>query len=339
MKIDAETPKPQTGRRLLSASKRPQRPRGGGAQPQGGLLESRKLAIVFTAIAVPLIALTVYMSQGKPDQREADGQAGPAQTDDAHPGTNEDKALVERLAAAMEKNPDDPAGWTLLGDAYVRLQRFSDATQAYARALEKKGPDASLLSSLGEALVFESDGRVGDEARYAFSEAQKLGAGDPRAAYFLALAKAQDGDYSGAVEDWAALLEKTPEGAPYRAMIQQQIERAGRAMMSQLGGGDGVAAEASAPPIDAETAQAVAGMSAEDRARTIQAMVDGLAARLKDNPDDLQGWLRLGRSYVVLGQRDKAVAAFDQALVHFKDDFAALAELTRVRADLGLPPA
>ena len=45
----------------------------------------------------------------------------------------------------------------------------------------------------------------------------------------------------------------------------------------------------------------------------IEAMVSRLAAKLRENPDDAEGWKLLGRSYVVLGSFDKAVAAYAKA--------------------------
>ena len=42
-------------------------------------------------------------------------------------------------------------------------------------------------------------------------------------------------------------------------------------------------------------------------------MVDGLAARLKANPDDPAGWVRLVRAYQVLGETDRRDAALAQA--------------------------
>jgi cytochrome c-type biogenesis protein CcmH len=54
-------------------------------------------------------------------------------------------------------------------------------------------------------------------------------------------------------------------------------------------------------------------MTPEQRASMIRGMVDALAARLKDNPDDLEGWLRLGRSYTVLGERGLAADAYKRA--------------------------
>ena len=45
----------------------------------------------------------------------------------------------------------------------------------------------------------------------------------------------------------------------------------------------------------------------------INNMVEGLAAKLKDNPNDLNGWLRLSRSYKVLGKLEKSKQALKRA--------------------------
>ena len=61
-------------------------------------------------------------------------------------------------------------------------------------------------------------------------------------------------------------------------------------------------------------------------AEQIEAMVDKLAARLKDNPGDVEGWAMLGRSYAVLGQHPQAMAAFKQAAALKPDDAVLLAD-------------
>jgi cytochrome c-type biogenesis protein CcmH len=45
----------------------------------------------------------------------------------------------------------------------------------------------------------------------------------------------------------------------------------------------------------------------------IRSMVDGLAAKLAQDPNDVDGWLRLGRSQLVLGEPDKAVDSYRRA--------------------------
>ena len=52
----------------------------------------------------------------------------------------------------------------------------------------------------------------------------------------------------------------------------------------------------------------------------INAMVERLAARLETQPDDIDGWVRLGRSYMVLNQPEKARDAYARALKLKPDD-------------------
>ena len=68
----------------------------------------------------------------------------------------------------------------------------------------------------------------------------------------------------------------------------------------------------------------------------IRSMVDGLADRLEGSPRDVEGWTRLMRSRVVLGERAVAATAFRQALEIFKDDSGASSKITAVAIELGL---
>jgi cytochrome c-type biogenesis protein CcmH len=68
----------------------------------------------------------------------------------------------------------------------------------------------------------------------------------------------------------------------------------------------------------------------------IRSMVDGLAARLESSPRDAEGWTRLMRSRVVLGEREVAATAFRKALEVFKDDSAATGRITAAAIELGL---
>jgi cytochrome c-type biogenesis protein CcmH/NrfG len=68
----------------------------------------------------------------------------------------------------------------------------------------------------------------------------------------------------------------------------------------------------------------------------IRSMVDRLADRLESSPRDIEGWTRLMRSRVVLGEKEVAATAFHKALEVFKDDFAASSKLTAAAIELGL---
>ena len=58
----------------------------------------------------------------------------------------------------------------------------------------------------------------------------------------------------------------------------------------------------------------------------IAAMVDKLAARMKEAPDDAEGWAMLARSYTVLGRHPEALTAYEKAVKLRKDDPQLLAD-------------
>ena len=68
----------------------------------------------------------------------------------------------------------------------------------------------------------------------------------------------------------------------------------------------------------------------------ILAMVQGLAARLETDPQDLDGWLRLMRSYVVLDERDLALEAYETATATFETDVDAITQIRSLAEELGL---
>jgi cytochrome c-type biogenesis protein CcmH len=77
-------------------------------------------------------------------------------------------------------------------------------------------------------------------------------------------------------------------------------------------------------------------MTPEQRQAFIEKMVDGLAARLKTNGKDLEGWMQLVRSYVVLGRSQEASAALAEARTNFAGDENSLAQLQALAQVLGL---
>jgi len=85
-----------------------------------------------------------------------------------------------------------------------------------------------------------------------------------------------------------------------------------------------------------ENAGASETMSPPERDAAIRSMVDRLANRLESSPHDVEGWTRLMRSRVVLGEKAVAVTALQKALEVFKDDSAASGRITAAATELGL---
>jgi cytochrome c-type biogenesis protein CcmH len=73
-------------------------------------------------------------------------------------------------------------------------------------------------------------------------------------------------------------------------------------------------------------AAAPAGADGPITSEQIESMINGLTARLKDKPDDVEGWAILGRSLMVLGRHDQAVPALQKAVALRGDDAMLLTE-------------
>ena len=194
---------------------------------------------------------------------------------------------------------------------------MDDAARAFAAAARILGPSPDRYGQLGEALVVGSGGMVGAEAVEAFRQALALDPADMRANYFLGLAAEQDGRPAEAARIWGAMLARAPADAPFVPMLKAALARVG-GVPQQV---------AAAPGPSAADVAAAADLSADDRNAMVRGMVARLEDRLKSQPDDLDGWLRLARAFAVLGERDRAEAALASARTAFTDKPEALARI------------
>jgi cytochrome c-type biogenesis protein CcmH len=262
-----------------------------------------RLATAFTvALFVPLVAGLLYFqlgSPGAPDAPAAGRGTGPATAQ-----TGDLDSAIARLVERLATNPDDAAGWLLLGRSYTVLGSYDDATEAYRRAAALRPDDAAVHAALGESIVYAAGGMVTPDADRAFRLAIAADQRSPGARYYLALAKAQAGAERDALDDWVALATDSPADAPWLPQLRDRIARTADRLgvdVSTL-----LAAPVSPRGLSQSDIEAAAGMSAADREQMIRGMVEQLAARLEQNPNDPDGWRRLARSYEVLGEADRA---------------------------------
>ena len=230
-------------------------------------------------------------------------------------------AAVAQLEQRLAKDPDDADGWRLLARSYTLLGETEKAAAAAQRAAALGAKDESDAGASAEDLVTANQGKVVPEARTLFAAELAKNPGDPRARFFLGLAEAQDGHGDAALARWLALEADSPPDAPWREGLRANIDRLATSMGM---GADELArrraALAKAPPAagaapsptQADMA-AAAQMSPDDRAAMIRSMVQRLADRLEHEPGDVDGWLRLGRAYAVLGERQKSLDAYRHA--------------------------
>src|SRR5262249_18406873 len=130
--------------------------------------------------------------------------------------------------------------------------------------------------------------------------------------------------YKEAAPAYARGVELDPNSVELKRLYQDamakvsQNDKSETAVSLQAGRG---------PAKDTEKRAASAGVPAGEGEDAIRSMVDGLANRLENSPRDLEGWTRLMRSRVVLGEKDSAAAAFRKALDVFKDDSSASSKI------------
>lgn len=89
-----------------------------------------------------------------------------------------------------------------------------------------------------------------------------------------------------------------------------------------------------APAIDPEAARRIQAMTPEEQSEMIESMVAGLAARLEQNPEDSDGWTRLIRARLVLGQREQALLDLQEAQAIFAEDSETLEQLELFQTEL-----
>jgi cytochrome c-type biogenesis protein CcmI len=106
--------------------------------------------------------------------------------------------------------------------------------------------------------------------------------------------------------------------------------------VSRRMGGDFTLAAAAPDVHSGQTRADVAALPPEQRGDAIRGMVEGLAEKLSKNGHDLQGWLQLIRSYVVLGERQKAEAAVASARAQLAGDAQAPERIDELVRQLGL---
>lgn len=313
---EAESARLEIARRLLAAD--------AGSETATGARNGLpvKAAMIGVAVLLPIAALGLYLTYGSPrlpDQPLAARLQDPANEQNL-------AALVARVEARLRAHPEEGEGWEVIAPVYMNWRRFGDAAQAYAQAVRLLGPSAKRLSGLGQALVLKNDGVVTEDARKALEESLVHDSTLLEPRILLAIAKQQDGNYAEAVQDWRSLRDRRGDDA-WHKMIDQRIEEA----QAHLTG-----TPRPAPGPSQEDIAAAEAMAPAERQAMVERMVQGLAARLEEQGDDLSGWLRLVRAYSVLDRKDEARQALARARTQFSGNTQAIEQLDALAAELGL---
>lgn len=289
------------------------------ASPKG------RWVVLAVASGAPAAAAAAYLFFGsvglpdfplasRPDDRQAAARAS-AETRLREQVPDLD-AVVARLEERLAREPNDARGWLMLGRTYMVMEKYAEAAAALALAqTQSQERDPGVAVEEAEAMIMANNSAVPPLALKILTDVLKQDPREPRARYYIGVAKAQAGDFKGAAQDWTDLIALSPADAEWIPTVREQIEAAAKELKVKpdsfapsaearaLSQGAPVATPAPAP------APAPAATLPAGQEEMIRGMVARLAQRLKENPDDAEGWRMLARSYEVLGQTDNAKEA------------------------------
>ncbi|MCC2112743.1 MAG: c-type cytochrome biogenesis protein CcmI, partial [Hyphomicrobiales bacterium] len=312
---EAEAARIEISRRLLKAS----------AEEKSAATDNRKpsaqrirFAAIAGALAIPVLSFGLYYELGSPnmpDQPRAARLDRPIEQQDI-------MALIAKVEERLAANPEEGEGWELLGRVYMRIGRYDKAIEVWPKAIRLLGTSVEREANLGESLVMANDGIVTDEAVAAFNRASAL---DPQAIkprFFLAVALGQDGKMEEAAVAWKAIIAAARGDEPWLPAVRRELA----AVEESLGGTPATGTEGGAG-------------TGQTAVPSVDQMVQSLAARLKDDPNDPQGWVMLIRSYRVLGRGDEVDKAIADARTALKDNSDGLSAFEAALAgDTGSAP-
>ncbi len=272
---------------------------------------------IMTVFAVVGLSGYVYREIGKPNLPDVPQQ----QRIDEAAAKQDMPALVLKVQKFLQKNPGDVRGWKVLAPALKRMNRHNEAANAYAKIMQLDKPTPALLTDYAESLLLGNNGELTDRVKVALTTAMKMDPKFTKAGFYWAAALQQDGQYDASLKVWRGLMENNPKDLQLQMFAQRQIV----AIKNQKG---------KMPALNKDQREAAANMTAKERQEMIGSMVDRLADKLKENGKDLDGWLRLIRARLVLGDKAGALKSLNAAKPNFENDQEALAKLASMKDQL-----
>lgn len=331
--VEAVAARNEVARRLLKAARAEETD---APAALGGPSRLARAVAVVCAVLIPAIAIGAYLGLGKPDAADQPLASRLA-------AASSEKQSIDQLVARVEKHladrPEDGKGWEVLVPIYVRMGRLADAETALRNTIRLLGSTAERESALGEVIVYQNSGVVVADARAAFERAN---AQDPLAVaprMFLALALSQDGKLAESRKAWVALIDASKPDDPWVVEARAELAKIDAVL---AGGPAAVAPTSPAPPAAADKGPSAADIAAAqsmteaERGRMIEDMIASLNARLKAQGGTVDEWIKLVRSYAMIGKRVEATTALQDARKAFAADAAAIEKLDGLAKALSL---
>jgi cytochrome c-type biogenesis protein CcmH len=183
------------------------------------------------AICLPLVAIIFYLNVGNP--KAVTGEAvATAPINSAEPPAPPERtqaqieANVAKLAERLKSNPSDAQGWAMLARSYSSMEKYGEATGAYAKATELTPKDADLWAEYAFASAMANGRSLQGKPQEFIQRALKVDPENAKALQLAGSAAFETKDYKKAVDYWQRVLKKVPPDSEVAQTIQSRINEA-----------------------------------------------------------------------------------------------------------------
>jgi cytochrome c-type biogenesis protein CcmH len=186
-------------------------------------------AVYAVSFGIPILAVVLYLIVGtsaavKGVPPQALSASGPFS--DGQMGQQGIEANVAALAKRLEQNPGDADGWAMLGRSYVSLEKYDDASNAYAKAAELKKDDADILTEYAFALAMTNGRKLEGRPAELIKQALRIAPENPKVLQLAGTAEFEAKNYQQAIVYWQKLLEMSSGNPDLEQSISKRIEQA-----------------------------------------------------------------------------------------------------------------
>ena len=185
------------------------------------------------ALAIPVLAIALYLRVGNSAAISGVVSSPPVQAPFANSSQGNGEFTPQRieaniaaLAKRLEQNPGDAQGWIMLGRSYTALEKYREASDAYAKATALKADDADLWADYAFAMAMVNGQRIQGPPLELVKKALKLDPENPKALELAGSAAFEAKNYKEALDYWQRLLQKTPPESELAKALSQRISEA-----------------------------------------------------------------------------------------------------------------
>ena len=208
----------------------------------------RRATALALLLAVPALAMGLYVSLGEPDAVRYEAELAKAQGEVSN---EELDAMVRQMTQQLESKPPgqavDAPAWEMLARAHASRQRFADADKAYQRALELTPDNPNLLADRADLLALLQGQSAAGEAMRLVNRALEIDPGHPKALALAGSSAYGRKDFVAAEAFWERARERAAPGSPFAQGLESSLEAARAGIASQPGGAARLAAAPSDP--------------------------------------------------------------------------------------------